>query len=141
MLAYKRSTRVAELLHQEISKIVLDIKDSGFGFVTITGVKLSDDLQDARIYYSVIGSEEQIRATSEILRANLPQIRHQIAVRVNLRRTPALTIEYDHTPENASKIFEILEKINNEGKVQEPLPQEAPDAARKVKRTTKKKNV
>ena len=112
MRSYKRSTRVGELIQRELCRIVQEIKDPGLGFVTITGVKLTDDLQEARIYYSVIGSQEDIKKTTDILQKRVKSIRHALAVKLNLRRTPLLIFEYDLTPERASRIFEILEKIH-----------------------------
>lgn len=114
MLNYKRSERVAELIQQHISKIIQELDISELGFVTITGVKLTDDLLDAKVYYSIIGSEEKIKDSTKILNTLLPEIRHQIARRINLRRTPVITLIFDKTPEHANKIFEILEKIKSE---------------------------
>jgi ribosome-binding factor A len=114
MLKYKRSTRVAELIQQEISRIVQEFKEPGLGFVTITGVKLTEDLQSARIYYSIIGSEEDIKRSSDILKHSIPVIRHELAQRLNMRRTPTLAFEFDTTPERANRIFSILEKIKQE---------------------------
>lgn len=114
MLSYKRSTRVAELLQHEISKIIQEMQSQGIGFITVTGVKLTDDLQSARVFYSVIGSEEEIEKSRKMLEDSVHEIRHQIAVRLNLRRTPTLEFKFDITPTHATKIFEILEKIKDE---------------------------
>jgi len=114
MQSYKRSTRVAELIQKEISKLLREIKDPELGFVTITSVKLTDDLQDARVFYSVIGSEEQKLKTKTILLDSLKHIRHELASTINMRRTPTLEFEYDDTPEKATHIFEIFEKISKE---------------------------
>ena len=114
MHGYKRSERVAELIQHEISRIIMDIKDSGLGFVTVTGVKVTDDLLDARVFYSVIGTPEEVEKSTEILEKNIKAIRHELAVRLNLRRTPVITLKYDDTSEKASKIFELLEKIQRE---------------------------
>ncbi|MBN1823632.1 MAG: 30S ribosome-binding factor RbfA [Endomicrobiales bacterium] len=114
MQNYKRSTRVGEQIQQEISKIVQEIKDPEFGFVTITGIKLTDDLLSARIFYSVLGSPEEVKRSCQILEEQLKHIRHELAVRLNLRRTPDLTLEYDHTPEKANRVFEILENLKKE---------------------------
>jgi len=116
MHSYRRSTRVGELIQQEISKIVREIKEPGIGLVTITGVKLTDDLQDARIFYSVLGSPEELEKAKTILNDSVKSIRHELAVRLNLRRTPVLVFAFDDTPERANRIFEILEKIEKEEK-------------------------
>ncbi len=115
MLSYKRSQRVGELIQREIAGIVQEIKQPGIGFVTITGVKLSDDLLSARVFFSVIGTDEDTERTSAVLKKSLPEIRHQLAHRVKLRRVPELFFEFDETPRKAGRIFEILERINEEG--------------------------
>ena len=115
MHSYKRSTRVAELIQRTIADIIRDIKEPGLGFVTVTGVKLTDDLLDARIFYSVIGSEEEVKNSGEILGKSLKTIRHELAVRLNLRKTPELNLKYDDTSEKANRVFELLEKIHREG--------------------------
>jgi len=133
MLAYKRSTRVAELILQELSKIILELNKPDLGFVTVTGVKLTDDLLDARVFYSVIGTPEVVER-SKIVLQSIGHLRHELASRVNLRRTPTLFFQYDDTSEKAQKIFELLNKIEQE-KIE-------PKKARQkiTKKTAKKKN-
>lgn len=140
MLSYKRSVRVAEQIQQVISRIVQEIKTPGFGFVTITGVKLTDDLQDARVYYSVIGSADDVQRSGEIMQESLPNIRHELAQRLNLRRTPSLTLSFDRTPERAHRIFSLLEQLQHEPPVAAPPPepQDLPPAPR-PRRSTKKR--
>jgi len=118
MHSYKRSDRVAELIQKTITDIIRDFKEPGLGFVTVTGVKVTTDLLDARIFYSVIGTPEVVEKSNEILQNSLKSIRHELAVRLNLRRTPELNLKYDDTSEKASRVFELLEKISRE----EPPP-------------------
>lgn len=120
MLSYKRSTRVAELIQQEISRIVQELRDPCLGFITITGVKLTDDLQDARVFYSVIGTEKEIKDSGLILENSVPLMRRQLAARLNLRRTPALTFEFDKTPSRANRVFALLEQIKSEEEKKTP---------------------
>ncbi len=128
MQSFKRSTRVAELIQQEISRIVQEIKNPEIGFITITGVKLTDDLQDARIYYSVIGSDEVKAKTAAILQESLKSIRHSLAAQINMRRVPTLLLMYDDTAEKANRIFELLEKINKEEKPPESKEEKPPES-------------
>lgn len=113
-LSYKRSTRVGALIQQEISSILMDIRDLSTGLVTVMGVKLTEDLLECKIFYSVFGSEEDKITAEQILKDNTKEVRHQLAVRLNLRRTPAIEFVYDDTNEKASKIFDILKKIEDE---------------------------
>lgn len=135
MQQYKRSARVGELIQQEISKIVQeDLKQPGVGFITITGVKLTDDLQQARVFYSVIGGEEEVARTKTILLDSVQMIRHELAARLNLRRTPTLTFDYDETPERAARVFSILERIKSEEEQPAPEPVEPKKTAPKKRK-------
>ncbi|MDR3256815.1 MAG: 30S ribosome-binding factor RbfA [Endomicrobium sp.] len=113
-LSYKRSVRVGELIQKTVSEIVREIKDLNVGLVTVMSVKLTDDLLSCRIYYSVFGSQEDKKKADEILKKNTKEVRHQLALRLNLRRTPTISFIYDNTNENATKVFDVLKKIEEE---------------------------
>ena len=112
--SYKRSTRVGELIQQTVSELIREIRELNVGLVTIMGVKLTDDLQTCRIFYSVFGSDEDKKNAASVLDKNTKEIRHQLALRLNLRRTPTITFTYDDTNETASKVFDLLKKIEDE---------------------------
>lgn len=114
MRGYKRSVRIAELIQHAVAGILHDLKHAEIGFTTITGVKLTDDLQTARVFYSVIGSAEDTERTAATLTAITKDIRHQLALRLNLRRTPTLEFVFDETPARADRVFGLLEKIKAE---------------------------
>jgi ribosome-binding factor A len=113
-LSYKRSVRVGELIQQTVSDFVREIKDLDSGLVTIMGVKLTDDLLSCRIYYSVFGSDEDKKKASIGLKKNTKEIRHQLAMCLNLRRTPEIVFVYDDSNETADKVFNLLKKIEKE---------------------------
>jgi len=115
-LSYKRSARVGALIQHAVSDIVRDIRELDAGLVTVMSVKLTDDLQSCRIFYSVFGNEEEKKKAAEILKDKTKEVRHELAVRLNLRRTPTLMFTYDDTNETASKVFDILKKIEEEDK-------------------------
>jgi ribosome-binding factor A len=110
-LSYKRSVRVSELIHRTVADIMREMRDLDARLVTVTGVKLTDDLLNCRIYYSVFGAGEDKKKADKVLRKNTKKVRYQLALRLNLRRTPVVSFVYDDTNENAAKIFSILEKI------------------------------
>ncbi|MDR0822380.1 MAG: 30S ribosome-binding factor RbfA [Endomicrobium sp.] len=114
MKSYKRSQRVAALIQKECADIIRDIKDLNYAIVTIMGVRLTDDLLTCKIDYSVFGGQQEKEAAAKILDKNLKEIRHQLAIRLNLRRTPEISFYYDNTNETASKVFDILKKIEDE---------------------------
>ena len=113
MKAYKRATRVAELIQKNIAEILRDIKELT-GLVTVTSVRLTDDLQTCRIFYSVIGSDNDKKNAEKVLNEQLKQIRYALAQNMELRRTPTIDFKYDDSGEKAERIFEILDKIEHE---------------------------
>ncbi len=113
MKAYKRATRVAELIQKNIAEILRDIKELT-GLVTVTSVRLTDDLQTCRIFYSVIGTDNDKKNAEKVLNENLKLIRYNLAQNMELRRTPTIDFKYDDSGEKAERIFEILDKIEHE---------------------------
>ncbi|MBF0337828.1 MAG: 30S ribosome-binding factor RbfA [Nitrospirae bacterium] len=114
MLPYRRSQRVGDLLRREVSDIILTrVKDPRIGFVTVTDVELTDDLKVARVYISVLNSD-QLEHTLKVLRRATGFIRHELAMSVDLRRVPALEFLGDRSIEYGSKIDGILRQIKEE---------------------------
>jgi ribosome-binding factor A len=90
------------------------MKDLDAGLVTVMGASLTDDLLSCRIYYSVLGSEGDKKKVVRVLKKNTKQVRHKLALHLNLRRTPTISFVYDDTNERATKVFDILKKIEEE---------------------------
>jgi ribosome-binding factor A len=110
---YKRSTRVAELLREVISEIIAtQLRDPAIGRITITRVKLSDDLKNARIYFSVLGDAQQRRNTAEGLKRAARFIRAETAHKINLRHAPDLQFLYDDTLDYVENIENLIKKIH-----------------------------
>jgi ribosome-binding factor A len=110
---YKRSTRVAELLREVISEIIAtQLKDPAIGRITITRVKLSDDLKNARVYFSVLGDAQQRRNTAEGLKRAARFIRAETARKINLRHAPDLQFLYDDTLDYVENIENLIKKIH-----------------------------
>ncbi|MDR2708450.1 MAG: 30S ribosome-binding factor RbfA [Elusimicrobiota bacterium] len=114
MQSYKRAQRVGELIKETVANIVRDFDGLDAALVSITQVKLSDDLLNCKIYFSVFGDEETVKKNELILKDNIREVRHQIAVKLNLRRTPEIRFIYDDSNEKASKVLEIMERLKNE---------------------------
>jgi ribosome-binding factor A len=113
-LSYKRSVRVSELIQQNVSLIIREMEDLDAGFITVMGVSLTDDLLSCKIYYSVLGSEKDKKKISDVLKKSAKQVRHKLALRLDLRRTPTISFVYDDTNERATRVFDILQKIGEE---------------------------
>ncbi len=111
MLPYKRSQRVADLLRQEISVIILErVKDPRLGFLTITDVTMTDDLKIARIYISAYKKEETEKTLS-ILSSASGFIRKEISRNVRLKYIPSLEFYEDGSLAYGDKIDDLLNNI------------------------------
>lgn len=123
-----RPERIGEELRQELSQILArDVHDPGIGFVTLTRVKVSPDLQLARVYYTTMGDERARRETERALDRATPFLRRQIGGRLRLRRVPELRFEFDRTVEHQDRIERILMDLEAERK-ERGAPDDAPDA-------------
>jgi ribosome-binding factor A len=107
-----RHERVAQALKREISNIIHDeLKDPRLGFVTITDVELTPDLRYAKVFFSVLGKDQDYKKTQEALDCALGFIRRLIAQRIRLRFVPEITFKEDRSAEYSIKIQEVLEEI------------------------------
>jgi ribosome-binding factor A len=114
-MIYKRSDKVAESIHELVSGLLIKgLNDPRIGFVTITGVKVTDDLSFATIYFSVIGSEDEKKASEAGLNSAKGFIRKEIAKHLRIRHVPEITIKYDVSMEYGQHIENILSEINAE---------------------------
>ncbi len=97
----------------EISDLLArGVKDPGIGFVTITHVAVSSDLQYAKVYYTSLGDEAARRQSARALGRALPFLRHQIGRRLHLRRIPELTFVFDESIERQDRIERLLQEIH-----------------------------
>jgi len=107
-----RHERVEEAIRKEVSLIIHDeLKDPRIGFVTITRVELTQDLRNAKIFYSVLGKEEDCKKTKLALDSALGYIRSLVAQRINLRFATELMFHEDHSTEYSVRIEEVINKI------------------------------
>lgn len=110
---FKRSAKVSETIHEEVSKLLIKgVKDPRVGFVTITGVKVTDDLHLATIYFSSIGTEEERKGTEAGLNSAKGFLRREIGKVLKMRHVPDITFRYDLSVEYGSRIENILKQIH-----------------------------
>ena len=108
-----RANRVAEQMKKEIGDILnRKIKDPRVGFVTITDVEVTGDLQQATIYLTILGSEDEKEATLKGLTKAKGFIRSEIGHRIRLRKTPELFFEIDHTIETGNRIEKLIRDLH-----------------------------
>src|SRR5438552_17943599 len=110
----RRLARLNELILQTVSKLALELKDPGIGFITITAAELTSDLSLARIYYSVFGGQAEKDATAEALARATSHFRREIGHLENLRKVPQLAFLYDHSVERADRVARLLYTIQQE---------------------------
>lgn len=121
-MPHRRSVRVADLLKQEVSDIIRnEIKDPRIGFVTVTSVDLSQDLRHAKIYISVLGSEDERSKSLQGLESAKGFIRSQLGRRIRIRHIPELMFRNDESFAYAAHIAEVMKKIEPELKSEKPL--------------------
>jgi len=110
-----RATRVAHHIQEELGRILArGLKDPRVGFVTITGVELSPDLRHGRVYYSVMGTEEEKRKTAEGLKSASGFLKREVAKALQLRYVPELRFIYDDSAERGARIEALLREIREE---------------------------
>ena len=110
-----RPDRVADQIRGELGQLLArDVHDPGIGFVTLTRVKVSPDLQVARVYYTIIGDEKAKKDTKRGLERATPFLRRQIGAAIRLRRVPELFFQYDESVEKQDRIEKILLDLQKE---------------------------
>ena len=103
--------RVNESVRAVLAEAVGDLKDPRIGFVTITGVETSPDLQQATVYVSVLGSEKKRVRSLEGLGAARGALQRQIATELRLKRTPQLTFQYDPSVERGVRMSKLIDEL------------------------------
>ena len=113
----RRVARVAALIKREISQMLLsEIKDDrvGAGMVSVTDVDVSGDLQHAKIFVSIYGTEEAKEETMEGLDSSVRYVRKELGSRMQLRRTPTIKFIEDRSLERGDDMLNLLNKIKEE---------------------------
>lgn len=105
----RRPERLAEQIKEELSLIIGgEVEDPRLGYVTVTGAKLTADLRTAKVYVSVLGTEEEVRGSLAALRHASGFIRHQLGAVLRIRHIPELHFVYDDADLRAARIEELL---------------------------------
>ncbi len=121
-MASYRQTQVGQQVREEIMQIIRrDLKDPRIGFVSITAVRMSPDLRSARVRVSVLGDEEETKASLKGLESAKGLIRHELGRRLeNLKFSPDLIFEVDPSIEYSVRISKKLREILPEQPATEP---------------------
>lgn len=117
MATSRRVARVASLIKREISQMLIsDIKDDrvGAGMVSVTDVDVSGDLQHAKIFVSIYGTDEARAETMAGLKAATQFVRSELGHRIRLRRTPEVIFQEDRSVERGMRVLNLLNQINRD---------------------------
>jgi ribosome-binding factor A len=115
MAAGPRPSRVGDQLRAELSELLArEVHDPGIGFLTITHVKVTPDLQIARVYYTTLGDDRARRESDRALHRAAPFLRRQVGSRLRLKRVPQLEFFFDESVERGDRIEQILHDLNAE---------------------------
>jgi ribosome-binding factor A len=109
-----RPNRVGDQIRQELSEMLArgDVHDPGIGFITLTRVVVTPDLQLARIFYTTLGDEKARVATSKALDRATPYMRRQVGGRLRLRRVPEFEFRFDKAVEHQDRIEQIIRDLH-----------------------------
>lgn len=111
-LKMSRQEKITQALKKEVSSIIHnELKDPRLGFITITRVEITPDLRYAKIFFSVLGKDQDYKKTHDALKSSIGFIRRLIAQRIRLKFTPEVIFKEDRSCEYSIKIQEILNEI------------------------------
>ncbi|MDQ0299176.1 ribosome-binding factor A [Salibacterium salarium] len=112
-----RADRVGEQIKKELADLLArEIKDPRVQFVTVTGVDVTGDLQQAKVFVTVLGDEEDREKTLQALQKARGFIRSEIGNRVHLRKTPEISFAFDESIDYGNRIERLLKELNEEEK-------------------------
>jgi len=110
-----RPSRVAEEIKKEVSTFIpREIKDPRVGFITVTGVEVTNDLRHAKIFVSVLGGREEEDLTLAALNRAKGLVRSEIGKRIRLRFAPEITFVIDQSLDRGERIRELLSQVKAE---------------------------
>ncbi|GAA1934545.1 30S ribosome-binding factor RbfA [Microbacterium aoyamense] len=108
-MASERQARLADRIRVVLAeRLEKGLRDPRLGFVTITDVKVTGDLQHASVFYTVMGSDEDREASAAALKSATGMLRSELGKHLNTRLTPSLEFIPDAIPENAGHIADLL---------------------------------
>jgi ribosome-binding factor A len=123
-----RTARVGEQIRNDLADLLtFTVRDPAIGFITITRVTVTADLQLARVYYTTMGDEKARRETARGLQRALPMLRRNIGQRLRLRRVPELQFFFDESIGHQDRIEQIIQQLHREREQRgEPVDPEGP---------------
>jgi ribosome-binding factor A len=106
--------RVQKLARQVLGELIQELKDPRIGFATVTSVRVSRDLRHAHVFVSVLGTEEEQKATMAGLESAKSHLRTELGREMRLKYLPELNFELDHMIEDALRVEKILHDLHED---------------------------
>ena len=127
-----RPHRVGDQIREELSTMLTrgEVHDPKIGFITLTRVQVSADLQVAHVYYTSLGDPAARKDTQKALERATPFLRRQIGSRVQLRRVPEIEFRFDESIAHQDRIEQVLKDLHQEEAARASAAGAAPDADR-----------
>lgn len=111
-MTWDRKQRLEATLHEKIAVIVQQkLNDPRLGFVTVTGIELSKDRRHAKVLYTVLGSEAQLRTTARALADSVGRIQELLSPTLRARVMPELRFVFDESVERESRLNQIMDEL------------------------------
>jgi ribosome-binding factor A len=110
-----RTVRLGEQIRQDLTELLVRrVHDPGIGFITLTRVRVTEDLQQARVFYTTLAEGAEAQKTARALERATPYLRRALAERLRLRRVPELSFAVDVSIANQARVEELLEQIKRD---------------------------
>ena len=114
----RRPERLAQSLREEITEIVgYELEDPRLEAVTVTDVRVSEDLRDAKVFVLIEGNEQEIKEAMKALQHAEKYVRSQVAMNLNIHHAPHIHFARDTVEEKAERIDKILEELKDNGEL------------------------
>lgn len=119
----QRTEKVQRLAREVLGEEIQNLKDPRLGFATVTSVRITPDLRQARVFVSVLGSEDEKTSTMAALESATPVLRGELGHQIRMKYTPELTFELDTMADEAQRLQAILQRIDQEPSAAEDDPE------------------
>ena len=111
---------MAEALREEIAEVVgFELEDPRVEAVTVTDVKVSEDLRDAKVFVLVDGTEDEVKKALNALQHAAVYVRQQVSLNLSMRFAPHIHFVRDSAEENAARVGRILQELTAQGEFEE----------------------
>jgi len=106
--------RVSELIRETVGDILTKLKDPRIGFITVTGVKVTADLEIAKVFFTTMSEGEEREEVLKGMNSATGFVRKELGKEIRLKKTPKITFYIDENLEKGNKVMKLLDKIHNE---------------------------